>query len=87
MPSGDAEEIKIKSSRWRHPKTIITKYACGHELTKVEYKGWTGLEIGLRSVYRSRNIRDMKKTALFYDVGFCPKCFELNIKAKRKESG
>ena len=83
MPSGDDEEIKIKSPKWSKPKTIITKYACGHELTiKAEYKGWTGLEVGLRSLYRSRNIRDMKKASIFYDVGFCPKCFELNIKAK-----
>jgi hypothetical protein len=44
MPSGDDEEIKIKSPR-------ITKYACGH----------------------------------YYHLGFCPKCFVLNIKAKRKE--
>jgi hypothetical protein len=85
MPSGDDEEIKIKSRRWSKPKTIITKYACGHELIKVEYKNWTGLEIGLRSVCRSKFIRDMKKSPIFYDVGFCPKCFELNIKAKRKE--
>jgi hypothetical protein len=46
MPSGDGEEIKINS-----PRSIITKYACGH----------------------------------YYHVGFCPKCFVLNIKAKRKE--
>src|SRR5262249_35310811 len=46
MPSGDDEEIKINS-----PRSIITKYACGH----------------------------------YYHVGFCPKCFVLNIKAKRKE--
>jgi hypothetical protein len=86
MPSGDDEEIKIKikSPRWK-PKTIITKYACGHELIKVEYKNWTGLEIGLRSVCLSKYIRDMKKAPILYDVGFCPKCFELNIKAKRKE--
>jgi hypothetical protein len=43
------------------------------------------LEIGLRSVRPSKYIRDMKKVPIFYDVGFCPKCFELNIKAKRKE--
>ena len=51
MPSGDDEEIKIKSPRWSKPKTIITKYACGH----------------------------------YYHLGFCPKCFVLNIKAKLKE--
>lgn len=42
MPSGDGEEIKVKS-------TIITKYPCGER---------------------------------YYHVGFCPKCFVLNIKAK-----
>jgi len=47
MPSGDDEEIKIKS-----PRSIITKYPCGQ---------------------------------IYYHVGFCPKCFVLNIKAKRKE--
>ncbi len=44
MPSGDGEEIKIKS-------TTITKYPCGQR---------------------------------YYHVGFCPKCFVPNIKAKRK---
>jgi hypothetical protein len=44
MPSGDCEEIKIKS-------IIITKYLCGR----------------------------------YYHLGFCPKCFVLNIKAKRKK--
>ena len=44
MPSGDGEEIKVKS-------TIISKYPCGQR---------------------------------YYHVGFCPKCFVLNIKAKRK---
>jgi hypothetical protein len=80
LPSGDDEEIKIKSP-WRPgPKTIIRKYACGHELTiKVEYRGWTW-RLGVAAY-----IRDMKKAPIFYDVGFCPKCFELNIKAKRKE--
>jgi len=74
MPSGDDEEIKIKSPRWSKPKTIITKYACGHELTtKVEYKNGT------------EYYRDTKRAPIYYDVGFCPKCFELNIKAKRKE--
>ena len=73
MPSGDGEEIKIKSPRSKQ-KTIITKYACGHELTiKVEYKNGT------------EYILDMKKAPIYYDVGFCPKCFVLNIKAKRKE--
>jgi len=72
MPSGDGEEIKIKSP-WKQ-KTVITKYACGHERTiKVEYKIGTS--------YWS----DMKNAPIYYDVGFCPKCFELNIKAKRKE--
>jgi hypothetical protein len=42
MPSGDGEEIKVKS-------TIISKYPCGER---------------------------------YYHVGFCPKCFVLNIKAK-----
>ena len=74
MPPGDDEEIKIKSPRWSKPKTIITKYACGHELTiKKEYKNGT------------EYILDMKKAPIYYDVGFCPKCFALNIKAKRKE--
>ena len=85
MPSGDDEEIKIKSPRWKpptlgfrafrpDPKTVITKYACGHELTsKVEYKNWWAY------------IRDMRKAPIFYDVGFCPKCFVLNIKAQRME--
>ena len=69
MPSGDDEEIKINS-----PRSIIPKYACGHELTiKVEYKNGTS--------YWS----DMKNAPIYYDVGFCPKCFVLNIKAKRKE--
>jgi len=27
----------------------------------------------------------MKKAPIFYDVGFCPNCFELNIKPKRKK--
>jgi hypothetical protein len=42
MPSGDGEEIKVKS-------TIIPEYPCGKR---------------------------------FYHIGFCPKCFVLNIKAK-----
>ena len=64
MPTGDDEEIKIKSPRWSKPKTIITKYACGHELTiKVEYKNC------------SEYILDMKKAPIYYDVGFCPQCF------------
>ena len=78
MPSGDGQAFwneEIKSPRWKpDPKTIITKYACGHELTiKVEYKNGT------------EYYRDMKKAPIYYDVGFCPKCFVLNIKAKRKE--
>ena len=44
IPSGDGEEIKIKS-------IIIPKYPCGQR---------------------------------YYHIGFCPKCFVLNIKAKRK---
>ena len=74
MPSGDGEEIKSKSPRWwPDPKTIITKYACGHELTsKVEYKSWTAY------------FREMKNATIYYDVGFCAKCFVLNIKAKQK---
>lgn len=79
MPSGDDEEIKIKSPRWKPLKTIITKYACGHELTiKVEYKN-RYYQTGVTAYYR-----DMKNAPIYYDVGFCPKCFELNIKAKRK---
>jgi len=71
MPSGDGEEIKIKSPRSKQ-KTIITKYACGHELTiKVEYKTCTEYML------------DMNKAPTYYDVGFCPNCFVLNIKAKR----
>jgi len=42
MPSGDGEEIKVKS-------IIMPKYPCGER---------------------------------YYHVGFCPKCFVLNIKAK-----
>ena len=46
MPSGDGQVFwneETKSPRWTpDPKTIITKYACGHELTiKVEYKNGT----------------------------------------------
>ena len=53
MPSEDGEEIKIKSPRSKpDPKTIITKYACGHELTiKVEYKNWTAY---FRDIFRKR---------------------------------
>ena len=83
MPSADDEEIKIKSPRWSRPRTIITKYACGHELTiKVKYKNWTArpLRFGFAAYFR-----DMKNAPIYYDVGFCPKCFELNINAKRKE--
>jgi hypothetical protein len=89
MPSGDGEEIKINSPRWKpDPKTIITKYACGHELTnKVEYKNWTAY---FRDIFDRRSRRDFgrnwqKNAPIYYDVGFCPKCFVLNIKAKRKE--
>jgi hypothetical protein len=68
MPSEDRELFwneETKSPRWTpDPKTIITKYACGHERTiKVEYK--TGTEYML----------DMNKAPIYYDVGFCPKCF------------
>ena len=78
MPSGDGQAFwdeEIKSPRWKpDPKTIITKYACGHELTtKVEYENGTAY------------YRDKKRAPIYYDVGFCPKCFVLNIKAKRKE--
>ena len=81
MPSGDGEEIKISSPRSKpDPKTIITKYACGHELTiKVEYKN-RYYQTGVTAYFR-----DMKTAPIYYDVGFCPKCFALNIKAKRKE--
>ena len=78
MPPGDDEEIKIKSPRWSKPKTIITKYACGHELTIMKNAPY--YDVGLTSYWR-----DMKNVPIYYDVGFCPKCFELNIKAKRKE--
>jgi len=78
MPPGDGQAFwneETKSPRWTpDQKTNITKYACGHELTiKVEYKNGT------------EYFRDMKKGPIYYDVGFCPKCFVLNIKAKRKE--
>ena len=85
MPSGDGEEIKINSPRSKpDPKTVITKYACGHELTiKVEYKNWTAY---FRDVFAGTgHLVGMKYAPTYYDVGFCPKCFELNIKAKRKE--
>ena len=74
MPSEDGQAFwneEIKSPRWTpDPKTIITKYACGHERTiKVEYKIGTS--------YWS----DMKNAPIYYDVGFCPECFALNIHA------
>jgi len=84
MPSGDGQAFRWKPD----PKTIITKYACGHELTiKVEYKNWTAY---FRDIFDRRSRRDFgrnwqKNAPIYYDVGFCPKCFELNIKAKRKE--
>jgi hypothetical protein len=79
MPSGDRQvfwDEETKSPRWRpDPRTIIKKYACGHELTsKMEYKNGRG-----------EYYRFMKEDPIYYSVGFCPKCFELNIKAKRKE--
>ena len=79
MPSGDGQAFwneETKSPRWTpDPKTIITKYACGHELTiKVEYKTCT------------EYLLDMNKAPIYYDVGFCPNCLALNIKAKRKRS-
>ena len=75
MPSGDGQAFwdeEIKSPRWKpDPKTIIRKYACGHEVTmRVEYKNGT------------EYYRDMKRAPIDYDVGFCPECFERNIKAK-----
>ena len=89
MPSGDGQAFwdeEIKSPRWRpDPKTIITKYACGHELTiKVEYKNWTAY---FRDIFDRRSRRDFgrnwqKNAPIYYDVGFCPECFVLNIKAK-----
>jgi hypothetical protein len=85
MPSGDGEEIKISSPRSKpDPKTIITKYACGHELTiKVEYKNWTAY---FRDVFAcTGHLVGMKNAPTYYDVGFCPKCFELHIKTKRKK--
>jgi len=83
MPSGDGQAFRWKPD----PKTIITKYACGHELTnKVEYKNWTAY---FRDIFDRRSRRDFgrnwqKNVPIYYDVGFCPKCFVLNIKAKRK---
>ena len=71
MPSGDDEEIKINSRHWwPEPKTIITKYACGHELTsKAVYESWTAYG------------RDSKKHAtIYYDVGFCPQCFQSRLR-------
>ena len=74
MPSGDGQAFRWKPD----PKTIITKYACGHELTiKVEYKNWTAY---FRDIFDTRSRRDFgrnwqKKTPIYYDVGFCPKCF------------
>jgi hypothetical protein len=78
MPSGDGQAFwdeEIKAPRWKpDPKTITTKYACGHELTtKVEYEN-------AMAYYH-----DKKKAAIYCDVGFCPECFALNIKAKQKE--
>ena len=78
MPSGDGQAFwdeEIQSSRWKlDPKIIIMKYACGHELTtKVEYENGTAY------------YRDTKKAPIYCDVGFCPKCFVPNIKAKREE--
>jgi hypothetical protein len=70
MPSEDGEEIKINSRRWwPDPKTIITKYACGHELTsKVAYASWTAYG------------RDKKNATIYYDVGFCPKCSQSRLR-------
>jgi len=81
MPSGDGQAFRWKPD----PKTIITKYACGHELTnKVEYKNWTAY---FRDIFDRRSRRDFgrnwqKNAPIYYDVGFCPKCFVLNIKAR-----
>jgi len=81
MPSGDDEEIKIKSPMWKpDPKTIITKYACGHELTiKVEYTNWTAY---FRDTWRRRwrswpwqLTHPVKNAPIYYRVGFCPQCF------------
>jgi hypothetical protein len=76
MPSGDGQAFwneEIKSPRWTpDPKTIITKYACGHELTiKVEYKNGT------------EYILDMKKAPIYCDVGFCPKCLKSRVSGPR----
>ena len=84
MPSGDDEEIKIKSPMWKpDPKTIITKYACGHELTiKVEYKNWTAY---FRDIFaQAGTLMAAPKIAIYCDVGFCPKCFALMFSTKRK---
>jgi hypothetical protein len=84
MPSGDGQAFRWKPD----PKTIITKYACGHELTiKVEYKNWTAY---FRDIFDRRSRRDFgrnwqKNAPIYYDVGFCPECFVRNIKARRKE--
>ncbi len=84
MPSEDGEEIKIKSPRSKpDPKTIITKYACGHELTiKVEYKNWTAY---FRDIFaQAGTLMAAPKIAIYCDVGFCPKCFALMFSTKRK---
>ena len=78
MPSGDGEEIKIKLPRSK-TKTIITKYACGHELTiKVEYTNWTAY---FRDILHRRwrswpwQLTHPVKTPISYSLGFCPQCF------------
>jgi hypothetical protein len=82
MPFSDGQAFRWKPD----PKTIITKYACGHELTiKVEYENWTAY---FRDMFARRNRRSFyaqENAPIYCDVGFCPTCFEMYIKAKRKE--
>ena len=79
MPSGDGQAFRWKPD----PKTIITKYACGHELTiKVEYKNWTAY---FRDIFaQAGTLMAAPKIAIYCDVGFCPKCFALMFSTKRK---
>ena len=88
MSSKDGEEIKSKSPRWKL-KTIITKYACGHELTiKEKYKYY---DVGWMAYFRD-NLQAtdkllMKNAPIYYDVGFCPKCYEDVLPAWHSRQG
>jgi hypothetical protein len=87
MPSGDDQEIKTTSPMWKpDPKTVITKYACGHELAiKVEYTNWTGyFRDTWRRRWRSRlwQLTHPAKNAPIYSAGSCPQCF---VKQNDKE--